>query len=199
MKNFFISAITILLFSCQSPKELNQLSHEMQAHIQQCNSCHEQGEKFGAPSLKGLELKYMNAQIQNFKKGLRGGKNSSPEAISMREAVIQMDDKKITEINNWLSKQDRPQVRETSTSHPIGEALYKENCYGCHQGTMGKFFTGSPSILMLEEWYIIKQCNDFQSGKRGSNPEDKKGYKMAQRIKELSPNQISEIAAFLAN
>ncbi|MDD7987043.1 c-type cytochrome [Lentisphaera marina] len=199
MKYVIITLSFLLLLSCQSPKELNQLSSKMQNHIQQCNSCHDQGQTHGAPSLVGLELKYMNSQMQKFKNGMRGHKDASPEAIAMREAIINMEDNDLKQINSWFASQSRPVKAKASSSHTEGEALYKTHCYGCHQGTMGKFFTGSPSILKLEEWYIIKQCEDFQSGKRGANPEDKKGYKMAQRIKNLSAYQIQEIAAFLAN
>lgn len=199
MKNLIALFTLFLLVSCQSSKELNQLSVQMQNQIQQCNSCHSQGEKFGAPSLNGLELKYMNAQIDKYRKGLRGGENASKDAISMREAIVNLNDKDLKEINAWFASQESKKAPSDTVHQGNGEALYKQHCYGCHQGTMGKFFTGSPSILELESWYIVKQCGDFQAGRRGASPEDEKGYKMAQRIKNLSPYEIQEIADFLAN
>jgi cytochrome c553 len=199
MKQLLIAFTLIILSSCQNSKEFNQLSKNTQNQIQQCNSCHSKGQSIGAPSLLGLEEKYMNAQVEKYKQGLRGNSSSSKEAISMRKAILHIDQSELEKIHRWFASQHPKTPIEKKIIHKTGKELYEQKCYGCHEGTMGKFFTGSPSLQHLESWYIVKQCQDFIEDRRGNHPDDKKGRKMAKQIKQISIEEVKEIAKFLAN
>ncbi|WDE98790.1 c-type cytochrome [Lentisphaera profundi] len=199
MKQTFIALTFFLLSSCQSPQEFNQLSQNTQNQIQQCNNCHSKGQSVGAPSLLGLEEKYINAQVKKYKLGIRGNSSSSKEAIAMGKAILHIDEYELKQINRWFAHQQALKSSEIKVTHKVGQELYEQKCYGCHEGSIGKFFTGSPSLQHLESWYIVKQCQDFMEGRRGNHPDDKKGRKMAERIKQVSMEELREIATFLAN
>ena len=194
-----ISIFLILIFtSCQSPQTQYKNSAKLQQLVHSCQSCHSQGQKLLAPSLSGLEDWYIKQQLYKFQQGIRGGASAAKSAQTMHKAANMLSPEQIAFLAQWYSNQTpTPAGMANHDDHSNGKALYKENCAGCHDSGPGKFFTGSPSLKNLPDWYIIRQIKDFKSGKRGSHPQDDKGLKMAQRVQSLENHQIQDIASFL--
>ena len=198
MKAIAILFLIIIFTSCQSPQTKYENSVKLQQIVHSCQSCHSQGQQLLAPSLSGLEDWYIKEQLYKFQEGIRGGNSASTAAQTMHKAAKMLNPKQINFLAKWYSKQ--PVKKESPTvkgDNLKGEVLYKQNCSGCHSGGPGKFFTGSPSLKQLPDWYIFTQVKNFKTGKRGSNPQDKKGLKMAERVKDLDDEQLQNIAAFL--
>lgn len=80
-----------------------------------------------------------------------------------------------------------------------GRALYGV-CATCHGANAeGMQEMNAPALAGREEWYLIRQLNNFKSGIRGSNPGDVYGLQMAPMAQVLADAQaIEDVAAFLS-
>ena len=81
-----------------------------------------------------------------------------------------------------------------------GKTLYAV-CSTCH-GERGEGMQemNGPALTGLEEWYIVRQLENFKAGIRGSDPSDVYGQQMAPMAKVLPDTQAMEdIAAYLTS
>ncbi len=81
-----------------------------------------------------------------------------------------------------------------------GEGLYAV-CATCHgpQGE-GMQAMNAPALAGREEWYLVRQLENFKSGVRGGNPGDTFGATMAPMAMTLPDKQAMEdVAAYLAS
>lgn len=79
-----------------------------------------------------------------------------------------------------------------------GQPLYAV-CGACH-GANGEGLEalGSPALADQEEWYIIRQLQNFKSGIRGTDPRDIFGMQMAPMAMILPNDQAMEdVAAYI--
>ena len=80
-----------------------------------------------------------------------------------------------------------------------GQTLYAV-CGACH-GANGEGLEalGSPALAGQEEWYLIRQLQNFKSGIRGSDPRDIFGMQMAPMAMILPTDQAMEdVAAYIS-
>ena len=79
-----------------------------------------------------------------------------------------------------------------------GKALYAV-CATCHgAAAQGMQEMNAPALAGREEWYLIRQLQNFKSGIRGSNPKDTYGLQMAPMAQVLADQQaIEDVAAYL--
>ncbi len=79
-----------------------------------------------------------------------------------------------------------------------GEGLYAV-CATCHgQNGEGMHEMNGPALAGREEWYLIRQLQNFKSGIRGTSPEDVYGLQMAPMAQLLADQQaIEDMAAYL--
>jgi cytochrome c553 len=81
-----------------------------------------------------------------------------------------------------------------------GETLYAV-CATCH-GPVGEGMQAmnAPALAGREEWYLVRQLENFKSGARGANPADTFGMTMAPMAQVLPDKQAMEdVAAYLAS
>jgi cytochrome c oxidase subunit 2 len=74
-------------------------------------------------------------------------------------------------------------------------------CATCH-GPNGEGMKemNAPALAGQEEWYIIRQLQNFKSGARGTNPADTYGLQMAPMAQVLPDAQaIEDVAAYLSS
>lgn len=80
-----------------------------------------------------------------------------------------------------------------------GQPLYAV-CGSCHgaQGE-GNQSLNAPRLAGQEDWYIVRQLQNFKTGVRGSNPQDTYGMQMAPMAQILPNDQaIEDVAAYIA-
>lgn len=79
-----------------------------------------------------------------------------------------------------------------------GKSLYAV-CATCHgPNGEGMHEMNAPALAGREEWYIIRQLQNFKSGIRGTRPDDIYGLQMAPMAQVLSDAQaIEDVAAYL--
>lgn len=81
-----------------------------------------------------------------------------------------------------------------------GEVLYAV-CSICH-GPKGEGMKemNAPALAGREEWYLVRQLQNFKSGVRGSHPDDVFGRQMAPMALVLPDTQaIEDVAVYLAS
>ena len=79
-----------------------------------------------------------------------------------------------------------------------GKALYA-TCGACH-GVNGEGMEAlnAPALAGQEQWYVIRQLQNFKNGIRGANPKDTYGMQMAPMAQTLPTEQaIEDVAAYI--
>jgi len=81
-----------------------------------------------------------------------------------------------------------------------GQTLYA-TCGACHGANgEGMQALNAPSLAGQEEWYVIRQLQNFKNGIRGTNPKDIFGMQMAPMAMTLPTEQaIEDVAAYISS
>ena len=79
-----------------------------------------------------------------------------------------------------------------------GQALFA-TCGACHGANAeGMEALNAPKLAGQEEWYIVRQLQNFKTGVRGSNPKDVYGMQMAPMSQLLTDDQaMADVAAYI--
>ena len=74
-----------------------------------------------------------------------------------------------------------------------------EYCTVCHGSQLkGNANIGAPRLSGLPQWYLERQLTNFKQGIRGAHSEDVGGTEMRMMAANLTSNEISAIAAWVA-
>lgn len=79
-----------------------------------------------------------------------------------------------------------------------GKTLYA-TCGACH-GANGEGLEAlnAPRLAGQEEWYVVRQLENFKNGVRGNNPKDTYGMQMAPMAQTLVDAQsMQDVAAYI--
>ena len=81
-----------------------------------------------------------------------------------------------------------------------GQAFYA-TCGACHGANgEGMQALNAPALAGQEEWYVVRQLQNFKNGIRGSNPQDTFGMQMAPMAMTLPDDQaIEDVAAYISS
>jgi cytochrome c oxidase subunit 2 len=79
-----------------------------------------------------------------------------------------------------------------------GKTLYA-TCGACHgPNAEGMEALNAPKLAGQEEWYVIRQLQNFKAGVRGNNPRDTYGMQMAPMAQILPDDQaMADVAAYI--
>ncbi len=201
IKVLSILAFCLVLSSCESiaDKPVNELELNVQKVVNHCLTCHSTKEMQRGPLLEGLEEWYLDESIDRFKAGHRGTHPKDVQGLLMYSAVKDLPEDDIKQAIEWFAGQKRPQIKAyVKGDIDKGKVLYKERCFGCHEHTMGKFFSRSPDLYKLEDWYLLSQLRAFKKGWRGSETEDNHGASMKVAVDDMNDQDFKDVTAYLA-
>lgn len=104
-------------------------------------------------------------------------------------------------LSTSLALAEDPPVVPEKGDPAKGKTLFNTVCAACHgERGEGKKDIRSPSIASMPEWYVVPQLSKFKSGLRGDNPEaDPQGHLMSAIGKTLDPQQMADVAAYVAS
>lgn len=149
-----------------------------------CVACHgPQGEgqqATHAPRLAGLDTDYLKRQLRNFRVGARGEHEGDLYGRQMRPMALSIQGPQAIE-NIVAYIQTLPVEPSRSTivgDARRGEALYR-TCSNCH-GADGQGRPGfkAPRLAGMNDWYLLRQLQNFKQGVRGRHPQDDYGNQM---------------------
>jgi cytochrome c oxidase subunit 2 len=166
-----------------------------------CSACHgpngEGMQALSAPKLSGLQDWYLTRQIRYFKNGVRG--SSGPPGSLMAPMVGALDDTAIENVVAYIQTlPNTPAAPTLQGDAERGKQLYA-TCAACHgPAGEGNQALNAPRLAGLNDWYQVRQLQDFKSGARGRHPEDSFGAQMAPMAGILPDDQaINDVVAYL--
>lgn len=169
-----------------------------------CVACHgENGEgnqALNAPGLAGQSESYLNRQLWDFKKGVRGkepgdtaGAQMSPMAATLADGAA------VSNVAAYIASM--PRVKPAATiegNTDNGQKQYTSKCGACHGGQgWGNEALFTPRLTVMGDWYVMRQVLNFQASMRGVHDDAKYGKQMAMMAKTVSEEELRDIAAFL--
>ncbi|MDD4914146.1 MAG: cytochrome c [Methylococcales bacterium] len=157
-----------------------------QTRSEVCQGCHGvQGNNRnqGVPNLGGQSAIYLEAQLNNYKGGVR-------ENPVMKSMTATLGDPDIQDISAYFASQPASTAGGDAKLAEKGKAK-ATMCMGCHGGNfLG--LGGRPRLAGQHPEYLDKQLHDFKTGARS-------GPAMNAVAKTLSDEDIREIAAYLGS
>lgn len=169
-----------------------------------CAACHgQQGEgnvALNAPRLAGLGDWYIRHQIANFQNGIRG--TSPDDTYGAQMAPMANTLAAPATLENVIAHiETLPQERAAPTiSGDIerGRRLFT-TCAACH-GTSGegRWSTNAPRLAGQDDWYLVRQLQNFKSRVRGGHEQDIYGDQMNMVTNIFSDDAaINDVVAYI--
>ncbi len=169
-----------------------------------CISCHgpdgQGNPTIGAPRIAGLPLWYVSDQLQRFQTDIRGAHPDDAEGLRMRAMSRQMmTEAETAAVATYVASLPHtvnPATR-TGTDPAAGQATYAV-CMTCHGANgEGSEAVKAPPIGGMDDWYLERQLQKFQTGVRGSAEGDALGPIMKAMAATVPPDAVENVAAYI--
>lgn len=135
-----------------------------------------------APAIAGLPKWYVVAQLTKFKHDIRGAHPDDNEGARMRPMARSLiKDGDVEDVAGYVSAMpavwQKPDFAMADTA--AGAVNFRNVCTTCHgENAMGNEALGAPPLANQHDWYMVAQLRKFQSGMRGTHPDDTFGAQM---------------------
>ena len=170
-----------------------------------CIACHgpagEGNAALNAPALAGQEDWYLEVQLKNFKTGVRGTHKKDLFGMQMRPmAMVLPDDAAIKEVAKFIGAMSPAKIDNTGKGDPVAGKVHYALCAACHgPEAAGLVNMNSPNLTLQQDWYLVRQLQNFKNGIRGANPKDLFGQQMRPMAMILRDDQaIEDVVAYIA-
>jgi cytochrome c oxidase subunit II len=158
-----------------------------------CAACHgPQGEGnagLNAPKISGQESWYLRRQMQAYQQGIRGTAPGDVHGMQMRPmAMTVMAPDALENLIAYIGTfPDVPAAPTIEGDVAAGKTAYAV-CAACHgPQAQGVEQLAGPKLAGQNDWYLIRQINNYKQGLRAYDPKDIYG------------NQMKPMASVLAN
>ena len=171
-----------------------------------CEPCHGKtgagNQALGAPSIAGLPLWYLEAQLTNFRTGVRGAHPSDEEGHRMRPMARSLNlEGDVSSVAQYVaSLPAHPAPQTLAGGDPAaGATAYNTVCTVCHgPDGMGLEAMHAPALVNQADWYMVRQLEKFTTGMRGADPRDSWGQQMAAMSGTVSERQaMLDVIAYI--
>ena len=176
-----------------------------------CHGANGQGiEALNAPKIAGLPDWYVERQLNNFKRGIRGvhakdifGQQMRPMALTLasdeavRDMTVFVASLKSSSISKPVTVASS-NTAETNVQAPVSEPLYAP-CASCHGSEgEGNQKLGAPRLAGQHAWYIERQLRNWRDGIRGTHSEDLYGIQMRPMAMTLvKDSDLKKVVSFI--
>jgi cytochrome c553 len=169
-----------------------------------CVPCHGRdgaGNKaLGAPSIGGLPLWYVEAQLKTFQAGHRGYAPFDTSGIRMKTMSWSLDlEGDVGSVAAYVASLPRPAVPGGSVTGDAtaGQATFAV-CTTCHgPAAAGNEALHAPPLAGQHDWYLLAQLQKFHAGWRGTRPGDAWGMAMRPNAMALDPAAMQNVIAYI--
>lgn len=154
-----------------------------------------------APALVSIEDWYLERQLNNFRNGVRG---QHPEdqwgQVMADQATLLADDAAVKAVVAQIATfRDKAPEPTFDADLARGRDHYNMTCGACHgpEG-VGNAALNAPSLRGMDDWYVVRQYENFRTGIRGAHSDDIYGQQMARMGQVLrSEDDVRDVAAWL--
>jgi cytochrome c553 len=169
-----------------------------------CAQCHgERGEgnaAFLAPAIAGLDRWYVEAQLEKFRSGLRGGHPDDVGGLRMRPMSRWLaGPEAVKDVAAYVASLPPADPAPTLAGDPARGAQTYTLCVACHlPGGTGSEPLNAPPLVHASDWYLVRQLQNYKAGIRGARPEDATGALMRPMAMTLADEQaIQDVVAYI--
>lgn len=170
-----------------------------------CAQCHGAGgggnEMTLAPSIAGMSQWYVETQLHNFRKGVRGMHPDDVGGMRMRPMSLALaSDDDVAAVAAYVAglPPARPAPVLAGGDPERGRVIFTP-CVACHgpDGGGNEPLHGAP-LRRSSDWYLFNQLQNFKSGVRGTNPADPFGALMRPMAATLADDQaMLDVIAYI--
>jgi len=178
-----------------------------------CVTCHGengQGNKIlNAPKIADLPDWYVERQLNNFKRGIRGVHPKDIFGQQMRPMAMVLDDEAVRDMTVYVASLKSSSISksvsltavstsETNVQDAVSEPLYAP-CASCHGSDgEGNQKLGAPRLAGQHDWYIERQLLNWRDGIRGTHSEDLYGIQMRpMAMTLLKDSDLKKVVSFI--
>lgn len=168
-----------------------------------CATCHGVAaggnQAMNAPRLAGQFDWYLKRQLQAFKDGIRGGAGDIYGAQMRPMAMALANDAAVDNVLAYIGTLSAPPPEATVKGDAaVGKQLYA-TCAACHgQKGEGNPALNAPKLTDQDDWYLVRELQNYKSGLRGSNPKDAFGAQMKPMAAMLANDQaINNVVVYI--
>lgn len=168
-----------------------------------CTVCHGVqlmgNETLEAPRLSGMETWYVENQLQAFRQGWRGTHPDDLVGMEMRPMAAGLSDSGIESAASFVGRAHSPPPAATIEGDAArGKTLYA-SCAACHGADgRGNETLAGPSLIGQNDWYMVRQLENYRDGVRGFAEDDVYGQRMRAAAGLLIEDQsIRDVVAYI--
>jgi cytochrome c oxidase subunit 2 len=169
-----------------------------------CAACHgPQGAgqlQLGAPAIAGLPAWYVTAQLLKFRQGVRGMHPHDSAGLRMRPIARALaSDEDVQAVASYIATLPPPASEPTVVGDPVNGQLRYQVCVGCHgPEARGLQPLQAPPLTMTNDWYLLKQLDNFKQGIRGGDAaNDTTGALMRSIANSLDEQTMRDVLAYI--
>jgi cytochrome c553 len=174
------------------------------AYAQVCVACHgpsgEGKEELHSPSIAGLPTWYVEEQVKKFRAGTRGFHPEDLPGQQMRAIALTLTDAQIAEAAATVATLPIRLSEPPPADFDLETARYSyaNDCMECHRyNGKGEIVFHSAQLVSLNRSYLLRQLQNFRSGRRGATEGDMYGSKMVEKTKNLTDDEIEMFATYI--
>jgi len=168
-----------------------------------CSACHGPSgagmQSMNSPRLTGQFDWYLKSQIQAFKDGARGGPGDVYGAQMRPMAMVLANDAAVDNVVAYIGTLTAPVSAPTVKGDlTAGKQLYAD-CVECHGAKAeGNAAKKAPRLADQEDWYLVRQVQNFKNGVRGGNSADENVKQMKTKLTKLANDQaINNVVVYI--
>lgn len=211
MRRALVTAALLALAGCYSSNEAVDADADTavargEARYVTCQGCHgNEGEGLAgmnAPRLAGLSADYIERQLINYRRGIRGGPDDFYGVAMNGRAQALGDDGAVRDVAVYIATLPKPSsrvsVEDANPQVPVQGASLYQTCAACHgEAGEGNEAMKAPALAGTDPAYLARQLNNFRSGVRGREG-DPEGEQMRAAAQVLSDEAAVEAVALHA-
>jgi len=172
-----------------------------------CSACHGENaagnESLGAPAIAGMPSWYLEAQLAQFRDGMRGTHFDDIMGMRMRpmaRTLMREGDVEAVAAHIAAMPPADPAPSLTGGDVASGKAIYSKTCVSCHgpDGAGNQTMMGAAPLQHSSDWYLLRQVENYRVGVRGTRPGDQGGALMRPMMLQLTDEQaMKDVVAYI--
>jgi cytochrome c oxidase subunit 2 len=153
-----------------------------------------------APNLTAQSSPYLLRQLRHFASEVRGGVADFYGWQMNGRAKALPDDRALRDVVAYIDQLAAAPAESTlKADAAAGRTLYS-TCIACHGARAeGNEALAAPALAGLDDWYIVRQLENFRTGSRGKHASDIPGQQMRGAASMLpDETAVRNVAAYIA-
>jgi len=200
LRSALIAALLVAHFcAVEAAPRAGKASYDL---CQACHGVNGQGTReLGAPRLAGLDAEYVVRQLADFRAGRRGSDPSDVPGKQMAEMAMTLSDQQaIEKVAAYVAGLNAPLDAPSVAGDPTAGKASFATCAACHgNNAEGNPALQAPRLAGASDWYLLRQLQEFKTGRRGGGAPSSPGARMQAIMVTLADEAaLRNVVAYIA-